>query len=99
MTPAMRVLLRRLHTGPRSLDVGGEAGVDPRTARALVKRGYAFTWASGEFGPNGPHVSICAKRNDTGAGRVDGFVRTPCSCDAGVTAMRCDRCGAEATRL
>ena len=91
-------MLAKLHTN-RSMPIGGEGGVNPRTARALIARGYAFTWACGEFDPYGPFVHINAKRNDTGHGREDGFVRTLCSCNAGVLALKCELCGGAAERL
>jgi hypothetical protein len=99
-TPAMLAVLARLHApGARSLDVGGEDGVRPSTARALIRHGYALSWATGEFELWGPFVHIAPKRNDTGTGKEDGFVRTTCSCDAGVLAMKCEKCGSEAIRI
>lgn len=100
MKGGVQKVLAKLHeAGCRSLDVGGSGGVNPRTARALVRQGYAFTWASGEFDPWGPFVYICAKRNDTGTGKEDGFVRTSCTCNAGVLAMKCEKCGSNAVRV
>lgn len=97
MKGGWRAVLEKLHSpGFPSLDVGGSGGVNPRTARRLLKDGYVFTWASGEFDPWGPYVHISAKRNDPGDGRWEGPVRTQCSCDAGVLAMKCEACGGAA---
>lgn len=89
-----RRVLEKLYATKGSLDVG-RGNVNPRTVRSLLRRGLVFTWASGEYDPAGPFVHVAAKKNDVG-GRYDGFVRTECSCDAGVLLLRCEACGATA---
>lgn len=99
MSPAARKTLEKLHRSSRSLSVGGRGGVNPRTARWLIEHGYVFSWAAGEFDPWGPFVYICAKRNHNEEGKADGFVRTSCSCNAGVFLMKCEICKEEAVRI
>lgn len=93
-------VLAVLQSESRSLPVGGEGGVNPRTARVLLRDGYIFTWATGEFDPLGPFTHIVHKRNRIKGGTdQDGLVRTECSCNAVVMDLKCEDCGGPAIRL
>lgn len=59
LTPAQKKVAVRLAQGERALPVAF-GNIHPAAARALVKHRLAFTWASGEYDPHGPCVSISA---------------------------------------